>query len=164
MTPDAWVRYNKLETQLLQQGLKAERPDIMTPVGDRLAKSILKAALLIAASRQRSDDLYIEEQDILRAIKYGQQWYAHGQEVMKAVGKGSVERQFDVIAGAIAKHPTGVTRSQIMQGYHLTARDADSIFTTLERRGQIHRKRTGRTEMLLPSSALLKERDDNAIS
>lgn len=148
MTEEGWIRYNELETVLLDRGLKSDKPDIMTPVGDRLAKSILKCALLIAASRQKSERVLIEKIDILRAIKYGEQWRAHAQEVMDNVGKGEVERRLDTILKAIKKQDS-VSRSKIMQSYHLTARDASIIFETLEQRGLITRQRSGRTEILV---------------
>ena len=148
MTEEGWIRYNELETALLDRGLKSDKPDIMTPVGDRLAKSILKCALLIAASRQKSERVLIEKIDILRAIKYGEQWRAHAQEVMDNVGKGEVERRLDTILKAIKKQDS-VSRSKIMQSYHLTARDASIIFETLEQRGLITRQRSGRTEILV---------------
>jgi predicted transcriptional regulator len=153
MTPEAWLRYNELETTLLEAGLKGKRPEIMTPVGDRLSKSILKAALLLASARQRGEGVVIERLDILRAIKYGEQWRAHAEDVMDSVGKGNVERQFDTIYNAIRKNgSSGTPRSSLMQAYHLSARDATAIFETLEQRGLITRQRAGRTELLLPTS------------
>lgn len=157
MSDEAWMRYNKLETQMLDRGLKHERPEIMTPVGDRLAKSMLKAALLIAAARQKNEEIKIELIDILRAIKYGEQWAAHSLEVMNSVGKGSAERQLDNIATFVRRKPEGVTRSAIMQSYHLTARDASNLFDTLEQRGMIKRIRTGKAELILPTSENMKE-------
>ena len=150
LTDDAWVRYNRLESTLLEAGLMSDKPDVMTPVGDRLSKSMLKAAVLGAAARQRREDDRIEvtEDDILRAIKYGEQWYAFAQEVMTSVGKGTQERNLDTIYKAIARKPNGVTRSWLMRSYHLNARDADITFGTLEQRGMIRRVRQGRTELL----------------
>lgn len=153
MTSDAWIRYNQLETELLEAGLKDRRPEVMTPVGDRLAKSILKAALLIAASRQRRDTIEIEVDDLLRAIKYGERWRFYVQDVTDNVGKSSLERQLDLILNAIRnKGEAGVSRSYIMQAYHLTARDTTYIFETLEQRGQILRHKAGRTEILIATS------------
>lgn len=158
MDENAWLRYNKLESQMLERGLKSTKPEIMTPIGDRLSKSMLKAALLIAAARQRGEgDVVIEEIDILRAIKYGEQWSAHGQEVMDNVGKNDVERKFDTILKVIVRNPGGISRSALMQAYHLTARDATFIFETLEQRGMITRRRQGRLETLFATNYALKE-------
>lgn len=161
MTDDAWVRYNKLEAALLQIGLNSFRPDIMTPIGDRLAKSLLKAAMLIATSRQRAEDMIlIEEIDILRAIMWGEQWKAHGQEVMDNIGKSVAERQFDNIVSTACAHPEGISRSTIMQNYHLTARDTTVIFETLEQRSMIRRQKVGKAEMIFPSDYALKQREN----
>jgi hypothetical protein len=157
LTADAWIRYNTLETRLLELGLKTDRADVMTPIGDRLAKSVLKCALLIAASRQRGEDIVIEEIDILHAAKYGEQWYAHALEVMEDVGKGESERRIDTIYRAIIRNPAGISRSHLMQAYHLTAHDASAMFETLEQRGVIVRKRAGRTELLTPTALGRKE-------
>jgi len=159
LSQDAWVRYNTLETKLLDLGLHTDKADVMTPIGDRLAKSILKCAILIASSRQRNETVEVEEIDILRAATYGEQWYAHAIEVMEGVGKGEAERHLDVICRAITRNPAGISRSHLMQAYHLTARDATSIFETLEQRGMISRKRAGRTEMLVPTVLATKSQE-----
>lgn len=149
LTDDAWVRYNQLESTLLQAGLESNRPEIMTPVGDRLAKSILKAAVLQAASRQRAETILVEMEDLLRAISYGQEWYAYGKEVMDNVGKGAAERQFDNIVRAVARAgPKGLSRSIVMQNYHLNSRDTNQVLETLEQRGLITRNKAGRGEVL----------------
>jgi len=151
MTEEAWVRYNKLESTLLQAELKHQQSKIMTPVGDRLAKSILKTAILLAASRQRTPDIVVEEIDILTAIKYGEQWRNHAEEVIGNIGKGEAERKLDLILHAVQRKPQGVARSTLMQHYHLDSRTATIAFETLEQRGLITRQKSGRTEILIPT-------------
>jgi hypothetical protein len=144
------VRYNALEASMLKWGLESTRPEVMTPTGDRLAKSMLKAAVLLAASRQREDRVEVTEGDIVRAISYGEQWRRHVQEVMENVGKGTHERLLDNIYGAVRRRP-GVSRSLLMQNYHLTARDMNYIAETLEQRGLVTRQKAGRTEQFFPN-------------
>ncbi len=150
LTPEAWYRYNELEALLLDGGINSERPEIMTPVYDRLAKSILKSAVLLAASRQREEVISVEESDIVRAAAYGENWRMYVREVMGSVGMGQYERQLNNIYGAICRRP-GITRSSLMQSYHLSARDATQIFLTLEERNMISRQKQGRGEMLFPT-------------
>lgn len=150
LTDEAWIRYNTLEAGLLDAGIKSQRPEIMTPVGDRLAKSILKCAVLIAASRSKGEEITVEMVDLLRALKYGQGWYRDAIDVMNNVGKGSGERQIDNVMRLIDKHGgNGVSRSVIMQWYHLSSREASLLFDTLEQRGLITRQKAGRTELLV---------------
>lgn len=151
LTSETWDRYNKLEHQMMNEGLKSERPDIMTPTYDRLCKSMLKACILIAASRQEpvDDEIQVTLDDLLHAISYGQGWRDHTNEVINNVGKNSDEQLLDKITRAVVKAP-GITRSSLMQQYHLTARTATSAFDTLVQRGAIQEQKSGRTSKYFP--------------
>lgn len=157
LTPEAWYRYNQMEEQMLDAGINSERPDIMTPVYDRLAKSMLKASVLLAASRQKSDPVVVEEMDLVRAMVYGESWRMYVRDVMDNVGKGQNERQLDNIFKMVCRNP-GVSRSTIMQAYHLDARTTSALFETLEQRGKISRTRTGKSETLFPAVINVKEK------
>jgi len=149
LTPEAWLRYNKFETDLLAHEEDALNADYLTPCLDRLAKSGLKAAVLIAASRSHSDTVVVDIRDLVKAFWYVEQWREHALKVLNNIGRTQTERQMELIRLAIGRHE-GITRSELMQKYHLTARDADSIFQTLDQRGQITRHKSGRTEKLFP--------------
>lgn len=158
LTPKAWDRYNKLEHDMMKEGIKSQAPEIVTPTFDRLCKSMLKAAVLIAASRQdptEAKTIQVTYEDMIHAMSYGEQWRNYVVEVVNSVGKTSTEQEFDRIFRAVVREP-GVTRSKVMQHYHLTARQADTIFTTLEQRGLVLRKREGRTERLFPVAPNVK--------
>ena len=147
LTEEAWIRYNKLEHEMLEAGLQSERPEIMTPTYDRLSKSMLKAAVLLAAAEQRGSEVEVREIDILRAITYGEQWKTYVDEVMLSIGKGQAERQLEAVLRTIQREP-GISRSKVMQWHHLTAFETSRMFDTLEQRGLITRRRTGKTEKL----------------
>lgn len=157
LTPEAWARYNKIEAEMLDVGLASNRPDIMTPVYDRLSKSMLKAAILLSCTRQKNNPVVVEEQDIVRAAVYGESWRMYVREVMNNVGLGEQERKLFNILGQIQRKP-GVGRSYIMQAYHLTARDASQILETLEQRGLITRQKAGRAERIWPTEIKIKEK------
>lgn len=156
LTPEAWFRYNQMEAQMLDLGMASERPDIMTPVYDRLSKSILKASVLLAATR-KTDPVVVEEKDVVRAMVYGESWRSYAKEVMDNVGKTMNERMLDNIFRQIERAP-GVSRSYVMQAYHLDARTASHIFETLEQRGMITRQKKGRGETFFPAQIRVKER------
>jgi uncharacterized protein DUF3987/DNA primase RepB-like protein len=142
LTPEAWLRYNALEASLVQSGLDSEKPELMTPLFDRLSKNGLKAAILIAAARQVGQQgVTVEVDDVLHAIRYVKQWRAYAIEVVNGIGKTTYERDLERILGAIIKRP-GISRSQLMQSYHLTAQQANQVFDTLLQRGQISMSRT----------------------
>ncbi len=146
MTEEAWLRYNQLETKLVDFGINSNRKEIYTPIGDRLAKSILKSAILISASRQFTNEVLVEELDILRAIKYGEQWFAHTQSIVNRVGLGASERLINRILERLKGKNDGLAKSYIMQNFKLSARDYIQIMETLEQRGQIVRTKYNRGE------------------
>lgn len=144
LTPDAWLRYNLLETTLLFAGVNSDQPEIMTPVYDRLAKSMLKVAVLIAATRHQHGEVVVDIKDLLLAIKYGEGWRDFATEIVNGIGRSANEVQLQRVYKSIQKNP-GIARSKLMQWYHMDARGADIIFGTLEQRGLIMSTRMGKT-------------------
>lgn len=162
LTPEAWHRYNVLESDMMKAGLASDQPEIMTPMYDRLCKSTLKAAVLIASSRQRpeiGEEVEVARDDLLRAISLAEEWREYGNMIIKDVGITQNEKEFQRILEAVIRKP-GVSRSQLMQNHHLTARAADAIFSTLEQRGLINRHRTAgqKGERIFPNKAPSKVR------
>lgn len=151
LTPEAWLRYNQLEEQMLEIGMSSNHPEVMTPVGDRLSKSILKAAVLIAAAEQRREDgkVIVDHEHVLRAIGYGEQWHMYAKEVIGSIGKSGQEKILDQIVTYVKKNP-GATRSKVMQTYHLNSRETTFMLETLEQRGVISRQKQGKGEVLYP--------------
>ena len=142
LTEEAWVRYNKLEADLLQAGLDSDRPDLMMPTMDRLAKSGLKMSVLLAATRM-DHEVIVTVEDIARAFYYIERWSRFTLDLIQNIGKTTSERVLDRVYRSIKTQP-GITRSALMQNHHLTARDADLIFRTLEERGMVKGQKVGR--------------------
>lgn len=139
LTPGAWDRYNKLEHDMMVAALKQEKKDIYTPTYDRLCKSGLRIAVLIAASDQRptpDEDVRVGLEHILAAVAYVEQWKEYVDEVLDGVGVTPYELRMHQILEMIRKRP-GVSRSEIMRAYHLNAREANVLFETLEQRNEI---------------------------
>ena len=149
LTEDAWVRYNKFEAKLVELALQSTQKDITTPTYDRLAKSGLKIAVLLAASRRLATKIIVEEKDVIKAFYYIEQWHKYTVEVIHNLGKTTQERTIEKVKDAIVRSP-GVKRSQLMQRYRLTSRDVELVFGTLEQRGLVKRIRAGRGERLYP--------------
>jgi hypothetical protein len=145
LTPEAWVHYNRFEADLVASGLDSDSPELMTPTMDRLAKSGLKMAVLLAASRKLEQEVLVEEEDVIRAFKYIERWRPYTLELLESVGKGASERQLERIIGDVRRHP-GISRSTLMQHYHLSSREATLIFETLIQRGLVVMEKKGRSE------------------
>lgn len=136
LTPEAWRRYNEYERLLTATALDAGL-DHLTPVYDRLAKSTLKAAMLIAASTQRDSQVVVTLQDLLHAIYYAKEWRMYASEIVNGIGKTHDERLMDRIYLTIQKSTLGVGRGELMSLFYLDAKRADLIFKTMEQRGVI---------------------------
>lgn len=147
LTPKAWKRYALLESQLTTIGIESDMPSIMTPVGDRLSKSILKAAVLIAAANtaKPGSKLMVTEDDILRAIKYGEAWRTYAEEVIGQVGQSQYEKKIVEIENFVRMHgTTGVNRAKILRQFKLTARQGTEVINTMTERNLMTSKIEGK--------------------
>lgn len=153
MTPKAWVRFNDLENLMMHEGVDSYQSQVITPMYDRLCKSILKTAMLIACSRQfkPGSQVTVELSDLLRAIKLGEEWIAHSRIVLNNVGKGTEEYLLDRIMKRLKRDENGTTRSAIMQSFRLDARRTTLILDTLEQRGLVTRMKRAKTEVITPT-------------
>ena len=145
MTEEAWGRYNEVEQTLTQLGVDSgsELSETLVPMYVRLAVNILKAAILLAASRCEAE-VVVDKGDIVRAAAYGDIWRRYAQDIIVNVGKGSVEHKIELVLRAIQKKKN-MPRSRIMQTYHLTAREMDDIEKTLVGRALITKGGEGRS-------------------
>lgn len=153
LTPEAWARYNLLEQDMMKAGLKSLQPEIMTPTYDRLCKSGLKAAVLAAASKSRpepGETITVELADLLYAIRFVEQWRDYTNQIVNGIGTTTNERELEKVLGAIKANP-GITRSRLMQSYHLTATTAGNIFQTLMQRGHVTCTKVGKGERYFPT-------------
>lgn len=143
LTPEAWARFNEFEAVLNDAAVKSDREDIIAPVYARLGMSTLKTAVLLAASETREDTISVELIHILHAIHFATKWREYAIEVVNGAGSTESERQLERVYRTIERNP-GVSRSALMQSFHLTARAADQIFQTLEQRGMISSVKFGK--------------------
>jgi hypothetical protein len=152
LTEDAWYMYNAYEVKLLDFAMKSIDPGIMTPMMDRLAKSGLKAAALIAASKLPEENVVVDRLDMLHAFFYIEQWLRHTIYIVNNIGKSNDERLIQKILLTIQANQ-GVLRSEIMRRNYMSARDAEQVFLTMEQRGLVRReKKGGRGERIYTTS------------
>lgn len=153
LTDRAWALYNEYESAMLQNALDLPRSELMTPTFDRMSKSALKIAVLIAAVKKEGEpEIVVEPDDIKRAFYYIERWRPHVVDVIQKLGLTAQERQVEMVLTAVRKKP-GILRSELMQTYHMTAREANLVFETLEQRGLVSRTKNGKTEHLYPVEA-----------
>lgn len=152
LTHEAWMRYNKLEADMMDIALATEHPDLLTPTYDRLCKSALKTAVLIAASEQLVEPntpIVVDVSTLLIAISLMREWLVYGNEVIKDIGVSRDEQLIRSVLRHVMNNP-GKTRSVLMQRLHLNARIAEQVLLTLEQRRQIIRDKKSGGERLFP--------------
>lgn len=133
LTHKAWTRYNKFESTMIESAVSTGL-DYMIPIYDRLCKSGLKSAMLIAASRQRLDKVIVEEVDILKAIYFVKFWRGYANEIVSGIGLSSDERLIEDILTHAKNSPNGLTKSEIMNYWRLSSKKANEIFDTMQQR------------------------------
>lgn len=144
MSMDAWARYNELDSTLTQVGLESGvLSDVIVPMNARLSVSILKCAMLLAASRSQQAPVEVQLQDLLKAASFGDSWRRYAQDIIVNVGKSELENKIGIILAAVQKRRS-VPRSRLMQAYHITAREMTDIENTLINRGLIAKGGVGR--------------------
>lgn len=136
MDEDALERWNDLNDELIDYADQSERPELFYPVVQRLADSVLKAALLLAAARKPGEEITVTLDDVLHAIQYGEQWFFWSVEVIRNVGKTPYEEKLAKIHDYIYRHP-GAPLALVMKTFKLNVQNSKLFLDTLEQRGQI---------------------------
>lgn len=145
MSPDAWELNAEIEQRFVEAGTQATDPSIALPTFERLARSLLKMSMLIAATRQDPIEGMIqsEAKDILVAARYIQEWGEYTIELLSGLNRSVMSAILDKAYEIIAKNP-GVNRGHIMRMLNLSKREMNEIEGTLEERNQIEIFRYGR--------------------
>ena len=146
MPDEVWDRYDKLEREMVRvaEG-NLSMKTILTPSYERLAKSTLKAAVLIAASEMRrppEEGVVVEMEDMLAAIRYLEGWRLHTNIVLKESGKSVDEQLLTRIYQNITREPN-ITRGKLSQNFHLSKYNAARFLETLEDRHMIVGTKSG---------------------
>lgn len=145
LNPKAWDRYGDIEMLMANTASESAFAPVALPTFERLSRSLLKMATLLAAARQepKKGKITVEPRDINTAAYYIQRWMPYTLDLLQNSGKGATERLLGRIIKTIQREP-GITRGRIMQHHHLTKRMADEVLGTLDDRGQIKLVRAGR--------------------
>lgn len=148
LSDDAWKRYQKIEVDMLTAAHKSAMSNMALPCFERMSRSLLKMALLVAASRQDPEDdtIAVEETDILIAAKYIQKWGQYTVDLIMNSGRSLHQKTIDKIYHAVKRQP-GIPRGTIMKHHGISARDMDQIERTLIERGQIVAEQAGRAKI-----------------
>lgn len=144
-TPDAWARIALLKDDSNRMGQRSVNEQLYTPILDRLSNSIIKVAMLLAGSRCSNIITY---QDIVQAIRYGNQWLTTMMKFAEAVESAPDmtmwEKKVDKIVKYMAKirdnEGRPVTRSEIERRFRISSKHISDIEATLTHREYVEIK------------------------
>lgn len=153
LTTDAWARYGEIEMQMVTEASESPLRMLALPTFERMSRSMLKMATLIAASRQKPVEgtIQVEVSDVLVAAYYIKRWGKHTIDLLYNCGRSVQEKTLQRIQAEIARNP-GILRSRLMQTFRLQKRDMDDIMGTLIDRGLVRSDKMGRGGRLWTTS------------
>ena len=93
-TEDAWERINRFAWDVGTAAEKSLHKEVLEPTVDRLAKSVVKAGILLAMYEQCTQ---AEMGHALRAIALAEEWYVHLELMAGKVKDGDWARQLDSV-------------------------------------------------------------------
>jgi hypothetical protein len=148
LTTEAWLRYQKIEMQMIEAANSSAMSHLALPCFERLSRSLLKMSMLVAAVRNDPVENMVQadEIDIITAARYIQDWAQYSVELIMNSGRSAAQRIIDNILNAIERQP-GIARGKLMQHYHLTAREMTEIENTIVDRGQVVLERVGKATL-----------------
>lgn len=138
-TREFWDRFQQLESDAVEMGMHSSAHELYTPLYARLAISVKKVAMLIAASELRP---VIELSDLQRAIHLSQEWldstteFAANVEQAPEMDKWEKKTQ-RIINWVKAEDPKPLTQTEVMQKLRIRKKDVPDIEATLMARGAI---------------------------
>jgi ribosomal protein S25 len=144
-TQAAWNRYGDLEDEMVHYAYASPLSDLALPTFDRLSRSLLKLATLLAAERQspnKENRIEVDVQDINNAAWYIQRWGQHSCDLITQSGVRASDRMIKKVRELIERNP-GILRGEIMRRYNLNKKEADLVLDTLEEQGYVRKERSG---------------------
>lgn len=157
LSDDAWQLYGDFEAKLTHAGVDSDLTMLALPTFTRLSFSILKMALLVAASRRQPDDanvLHVEATDVKQAAFYVEKWGHYSIDLMVNTGVSQNEKLINKAHQLIVRR-NGITKAEFMQRMRLTARDAKELIDTMQQRGLINTQPHGRGIRLYPTEVVI---------
>lgn len=146
-----WERAAAIEKALLRAAYDSPQAAKAMPMFSRMYISVLKMAMLFAASRQEPTDnkVVAEMRDLLQAAWYAQRWGKYAVNFILNSGTTGNEALIQSVYRVIESRP-GILRGDLMQNKRLNAKDMDLIEQTLVQRLMLQVTAQGRGKKYWP--------------
>jgi hypothetical protein len=149
LSEDAWRRLQIFEAQLNQDAADMDNPTFSVPMFARLLVSGIKASMLLAAAREKAEQVTVTLDDLLCAFTFVEQWRAAAVEIIENVGRTEFEVKINRTMDLIKAEGGACPRSHVMRILRLTTKQADDLVSTMHQRGMIEVRVTGKHQHLI---------------
>lgn len=134
-----WKRIRELHYDAMRLGEASSAPELYTPMFARLADSVVKVSMLIAAAERK---FVIESVHVQKAASLAQEWLESlidfTAKIEEAPEMDKHEKKLDKIVTFVrSKHPEEVSRTSVMQKFRIRRKDMQDIEETLRDRRMI---------------------------
>lgn len=153
LTEEAWALYGDYEMKFLEAASNSNIAMLALPTFTRLAFSMLKMAMILAACDTDPDrensTIEVHETHIKQAAYYVQKWGKYSIELIQNTGISATERKIELVMRAIKKRP-GCTKSYIMTNHKFGSKEMNDIMQTMADRGLVNIKKEGKGTFFWP--------------
>lgn len=151
MDQKAWDYFGDLEQLMIRTGAESGIAQAALPTFQRLAFSMLKMAMLVAAARREPDldkqTLEVTKDDIKQAAWYIQRWGYYTIDLVTNAGRPNLEKILTKILEYITLNQ-GCVKSTLMNRMKFNSKETREYLETLQERGLITVKNAGKSTRL----------------
>lgn len=119
---DAWNRLNDMAWDLGTAAAESDMSSMLEPVADRMAKSILKVACLLAMA---DFSVTVKMKHVLKAIQLGEEWFHYMLLVANKVRASAWQRQQDDVISAVMASNGRITWNILYRKFRGTLKPKD---------------------------------------
>lgn len=150
---DAWDRLNDLAWDLGSAAAESDMAAMLEPVVDRMAKSILKVACLLAMADM---NVTVKMKHMLKAIQLGEEWFHYMLVVANKVRASDWQRQQDAVIAAIDSTNGRITWNNLYKKFRgtLKPKEFEEIIKSLTESEEVS-LRTERSSRVLYKTGIL---------
>lgn len=145
--PAAWERLNDFAWDLGTAAAESDMARMLEPVADRMAKSVLKVACLLAMSEA---SMSVKMRHILKAIELGEEWYHHMLIIANRIHESHWQRQQDDVIAALDAANGRMTWTTLYKRFRgkLKPKQFEEIIQALTESGEVTARVESRSKVV----------------
>lgn len=133
---EAWERLNDFAWDLGTAAAESDMAKMLEPVADRMAKSVLKVACLLAMSEASAT---VKMRHMLKAIELGEEWFHHMLVIANRIRESGWQRQQDDVIATLDAVNGRMTWTSLYKKFRgkLRPKQFEEIIQALSEAGEV---------------------------